>query len=225
MEWMKDLGPVLDRYANAGSGGAAVPDTVDDDFERMSRTAPPDALSDGLAAAFRSDQTPPFAQMAAQMFGRANPSQRANILNMLLATVGPMVLQQILNKRRTAGAPSQAGTGGGGLSDILGGALGGGRAEGGGRSAGAGGGGGGLGDILGQVFGKDRDHPQVPPDVAEKIDPKDVEDLAREAEQKDPTIIEKMSKTFAEQPGLLKAVGGIALAIALGRMAQRKGTL
>ena len=180
MDWMKELGGVMSRYG----GGHAVPDTVHDDYDRVAQAAPRDALSDGLAAAFRSDRTPPFAQMASQMFGRAGGTQRATILNALIATVGPMVVQQILARRRAAGA------GAGPLSQL-----------------------------------PQSGQPQVTPQVAEQVNPEDVEVIAAEAEKKDPSIVDRISKGFADQPQLLKVLGGAALAIALGRMAQRKGAL
>ncbi|MBS0659867.1 MAG: TerB family tellurite resistance protein [Verrucomicrobia bacterium] len=67
----------------------------------------------------------------------------------LLATVGPMILQQIMARRGGAPAGGLPASSGGGLGDILGqvmGAMGGG-------SAPAGGSAGGLGGILGQVMG------------------------------------------------------------------------
>jgi hypothetical protein len=194
MDWMKSLGPMLDQYGSAPRA-EAIPPTVNDDYDRLAQQAPPDVLSEGLAAAFRSDQTPEFARMASQMFGRASGAQRANILNMLLQVAGPMVLQQIA--RRQAGGGAAAGAPAG-------------------RS-------GGLGDILGQVLGGGQ--PRITEKDAERIDPAAVEDLAREAEKKDPSIVDKLSRVYAEQPQLLKALGGMALAIALGRMAQRRGTL
>ncbi|HET8644254.1 MAG TPA: hypothetical protein VFO85_02120 [Vicinamibacteria bacterium] len=187
MDWMKQLGSVLDRYTGDPRPDA-VPDTVEDDFDEFARTAPPEALSDGLAAAFRSDQTPEFAQMAGQMFGRAPATQRAGILNALIQVAGPLVLQQVLARR-------QSGTGGGG---------------------------GVLGDILGRLGGGQR---QISPEDAEQVDPQAVEEIAREAEKKDPSIIDRLSRVYAEQPQLLKTLGGMALAIALGRMAQKHGTL
>ena len=48
--------------------------------------------------------------MASQLFGRGSGSQRATMLNALLATVGPMVLQQIL-ARRQRGPSAGAGQG------------------------------------------------------------------------------------------------------------------
>lgn len=184
MDWMKQLGGVLDRYADPNM--QREPDGVNDDYDRFTQAAPPEAVADGLAAAFRSDRTPPFPQMASQMFGRAGGAQRANILNMLLATVGPMVVQQILARRH--GGPS-SGRGGGVLGQIL-------------RGGGA---------------------PQVTPEVAEQLDAKDVEEIATAAEKKDPSIIEKVSQIYAQQPQLVKMLGGAALAIALGKMAQRRG--
>ena len=189
MDWMKSLESMFDRYSD-DVRPEAVPDTVDDDFDQVATTAPPEALSEGLAAAFRSDHTPEFPQMASQMFGRASGAQRANILGTLIQVVGPLVMQQIAARRQ--------GTAGGGPA-------------------------GGLGGILDKILG--RNQSPVTPEEAEAVDPQTVEELAREAEKKDPSIIDRLSRVYAEQPQLLKTLGGIALAVALGRLAQRHGTL
>jgi hypothetical protein len=60
-----------------------------DDFRNQAEQAPPEAVSGGLAEAFRSNQTPPFPQMVANLFGRSDPNQRAGLLNRLLGAVGP----------------------------------------------------------------------------------------------------------------------------------------
>jgi hypothetical protein len=195
MDWMKQVGDVLDRYGDANPNRA--PETVDRDFDLFARNAPPAAVSEGLSAAFRSEHTPEFPQMASQLFGRASGPQRAGMLNALLATVGPLVLQQILARRQRgpAAGPAQ----GGGM-------------------------GGGLGDILGNVLRGDR-APQVTPEAAEQITPQEVEEIAREAEKKDPSVIDRISEVYAQQPQLLKVLGGAALAIALGRIAQKRNTL
>ena len=191
MDWMKQVGDVLDRYGDANPNRP--PETVDRDFDLFAQKAPPAAVSEGLSAAFRSDQTPEFAQMASQLFGRASGSQRAGMLNALLATVGPMVLQQILARRQRgpSSGPAQ---------------------------------GGGLGDMLGKILRGDGP-PKVTPEVAEQVTPQEVEEIAREAEKKDPSVIDRISEVYAQQPQLLKVLGGAALAIALGRMAQKRNTL
>ena len=101
-----DLGGLLQQYL----GGAANPaqDTTDH-FHQAAQSASPDLLSTGLAAMFRSDQTPAFGQMAGQLFGQANSSQQAGMLNQLIAGMGPGVLSSLLN-----------GAGGAGLAGILG---------------------------------------------------------------------------------------------------------
>ena len=101
-----DLGGLLQQYI----GGAANPaqDTTDH-FHQVAQSASPDLLSTGLAAMFRSDQTPAFGQMAGQLFGQANASQQAGMLTQLLAGMGPGVLSSLLN-----------GAGGAGLAGILG---------------------------------------------------------------------------------------------------------
>lgn len=202
MNWMKELGGVLDRYDNTTP--TRPPGSVDNDFDLFAQKAPPAAVSEGLSAAFRSDQTPEFAQMASQLFGRGSGAQRAGMLNALLATVGPLVLQQILARRQRgpASGPAQGGLPGG---------FGGGQ-------------GGGLGDILGKVLRGDGP-PKVTPEVAEQVTPQEIEEIAREAEKKDPSVIDRISEVYAQQPQLLKVLGGAALAIALGRMAQKRNTL
>jgi hypothetical protein len=192
MDWMKQVGDVLDRYGDATPNRP--PATVDRDFDIFAQNAPPAAVSEGLSAAFRSDETPEFAQMASQLFGRASGSQRAGMLNALIAVVGPMVLQQIL-ARRQRGPSSGPAQGGGGLGDVLGNIL---------RGGGT---------------------PKVTPEAAEQITPQEVEEIAREAEKKDPSVIDRISEIYAQQPQLLKVLGGAALAIALGRMAQKRNTL
>jgi hypothetical protein len=188
MDWMKQIGGVLDRYAEGGA--PRPPDAaVHEDFDRFAQAAPPDAVADGLSAAFRSDQTPPFPQMASQLFGRANSAQRVNILNMLLTTVGPLVVQQILARRQRGTAAS------------------------------------GQGGVLGQILRGGSGAPQVTPEAADQLDPQDIEEIAKEAEKKDPSVIDKISQVYAQQPQLVKMLGGAALAIVLARMAQKRGAL
>jgi hypothetical protein len=82
-------------------------DRVDAHFDEVAQQSNPNDLSGGIAAAFRSDATPPFGQMVGDLFGRSDPQQRAGILNQILQTVGPGVLASL---------------GGGVLGRVLGGA-------------------------------------------------------------------------------------------------------
>lgn len=81
------------------------------------------------------------------------------------------------------------------------------------------GGGGALGGILGSVTGQQQ--AQIRPEDAERISPDEFQELASQAERENPGIIDQMSRFYAQNPGLVKALGGAALAIALGKMAQR----
>jgi hypothetical protein len=60
---------------------------VDQHFQQAAQAAPHEALSHGLAEAFRSDQTPPFGQMLAQLFAQSSPQQQAAILAQLFSTL------------------------------------------------------------------------------------------------------------------------------------------
>ncbi|MEJ7618376.1 MAG: hypothetical protein WKF30_15745 [Pyrinomonadaceae bacterium] len=51
-----------------GATASQAPATVDNDFDQFTQAAPQSAVSQGLAEAFRSDQTPPFGNMLGQLF-------------------------------------------------------------------------------------------------------------------------------------------------------------
>ena len=69
MDFLKQIGAVLDQYENARPDQP--PAAVERDFDAFSRVAPQTTLSEGLAAAFRSEATPPFPHMLGQLFGRS----------------------------------------------------------------------------------------------------------------------------------------------------------
>jgi hypothetical protein len=197
-----DIGNILQQYG--GVNPNQPPNDVEQHFDQVAQNSPNDDLADGLSEAFRSDQTPPFPNMVGQLFGQADSNQRAGMMNQLLAALGPAVIGAMLNR----------GAGGGGLGNVLGG-LGGG--------LGGGALGGGLGGILGGLLNGSpgQQQMQVRPEDVERMRPEEFEELARHAERENPGIVDQMSRFYAQNPGLVKALGGAALAIALGKMSQR----
>ena len=192
-----DFGRILDQYSDP----SAPPDQpqVEQDFDHVAQQADPEALTQGLSHAFRSDQTPPFGNMVGQMFGQADSGQRAGMLNELIGSLGPAVIGSILGGR--TGAAGGSGGGLGGLGGLLGGLFGGGNAA--------------NTNTAAPV-------PQVTPQDAEQLSPEEVQELAKRAEEHNPGIIDQMSRYYAQNPQLFKALGGAALAIALGQIAQRR---
>ena len=108
MDWMQQIGGLLQQYTSANPGEG--PAHVNQDFERVAQVAPQSTLADGLAAAFRSDQTPPFAEMVANLFNRSGGQQQAGLLNTLIAAAGPALVSQVL---------SHSGGRGSDLTDLL----------------------------------------------------------------------------------------------------------
>lgn len=161
-----DFANLLKQYA---SGLDTDPAKAEDDFAQVAQHAPSTAVASGVTEAFRSDQTPPFAQMVGQLFGRSDPNQRAGLLNQLLAHVSPAMLTSL------AGS---------------------------------------IGGFLNQGS-----QPQVTPQQAEQITPAQVEEIAVTAEQHNPGIVDRVGAFYAEHPTLVKALGGIALAIVMNKMA------
>jgi hypothetical protein len=149
---------------------------VDRDFDQFTQAAPQSVLADGIAAAFRSNQTPPFGQMLGQLFGQSNGTQRASILNTLISTLGPTVIAQVLANRGASG-------------------------------------------LAGLLSGGQR---EVTPEMAEQVPAEAVQELAAQAEQKDPSIIDMASNFYAEHPTLVKGLGAAALTIALAKVASNQ---
>jgi hypothetical protein len=83
MSWLNQVTDIMQKYASTDP--AHIPASVNDDFDRFSRSAPPSSVSQGLAEAFRSTQTPPFASMLGRLFERSPAIQKTSVLNTLIA--------------------------------------------------------------------------------------------------------------------------------------------
>jgi hypothetical protein len=157
MGWITEaVGRVLDRYT--GTGASAPAEASHEDYSQVAGQAPPEAVAGGLSQAFRSESTPPFPEMLANLFQHSSPDQRAGLLNHLLGS--------------------------------LAGAIGGGQ--------------------------------PVTPQQAGSVAPDQVKQAAAEAERQDPSIVDQASRFYAQHPDAVKAMGGLALAIALGHIARRR---
>jgi hypothetical protein len=91
MSWFNQVSNLLHQYTDA----QAEQPNAHDDFAQVAAVAPKTSIASGLAEAFRSGDTPPFAQLVSQLFGRSNGEQKAGILNHLLSSAGPGLLAQI----------------------------------------------------------------------------------------------------------------------------------
>src|SRR3954471_4230353 len=105
MDLMNELSGLLKQYTGAEPGQA--PDTVHDDFDQLAQAAPQPAVADGLAEAFRSDQTPDFGQMTANLYSNSHPQQQAGLLNTIRKHAGPSILSHL-----TGGGAASSGGGG-----------------------------------------------------------------------------------------------------------------
>jgi hypothetical protein len=109
MSWMNEIANVLQNYSKENP--AAAPHEVDAHFSQVAQAAPASAVADGLAAMFRSNQTPPFAQMVSQLFSNSSGNQRASLLNALLANPAAAGMLSQLAKSAGINLPA-AGPGG-----------------------------------------------------------------------------------------------------------------
>ena len=86
---------LLDILQQYGDPARVQPDQVNEHFDQVAQQAPRQELGNGVAAAFRSDATPPFGDMIGKLFGQSNPQQRAGILNQLVQVLGSGALAQV----------------------------------------------------------------------------------------------------------------------------------
>lgn len=101
---------VLQQYTgNNAAGQPQSTEEVEDHFKQVAAVAPPSSLAGGLAAAFRSNQTPAFGQMLGTLFTQSNGEQKAGILNQLLSSVGPGALASLAGGGALAGLMQRGG--------------------------------------------------------------------------------------------------------------------
>ena len=92
MNWTDSIGGLLQQYAGQNVNS----DNVENHFDQVTQAAPSASLGGALADMFRSSDTPPFAQLAGQLFGNANGAQKSGVLSALLAAAGsnlPSILE------------------------------------------------------------------------------------------------------------------------------------
>lgn len=102
MGLLDNLGGLLKQ---AQSGNASTAD-VHGAFDQLASSASAGSIADGLAHAFNSDQTPPFAQMLSGLFGQSNPDQKAGLLNQIASALGPAATAQLATTAGLGGIAS-----------------------------------------------------------------------------------------------------------------------
>lgn len=77
-----------------------------------------------------------------------------------------------------------------------------------------------AGGALGSLFRGQEAPAQITPEQAATMSPDQVTQIAAAAEQHNPGVVDRMGGFYAEHPNLVKGLGGAALALVLGHMAQ-----
>ena len=76
---------ILKQYADPATAETG---DVAGHFDQVAQHTSTQDLGNSVAAAFRSDATPPFGQMIGDLFAKSDPNQRAGILNQIVQSVG-----------------------------------------------------------------------------------------------------------------------------------------
>lgn len=99
MSFLDSLGGLLKQAASGNASEAEVHGA----FDQVAGAVPQGTLADGLSHAFNSPETPPFEQMLAGLFGQSDPNQKAEMLNRIVAALGPAGVAQVLGGAGAAG--------------------------------------------------------------------------------------------------------------------------
>jgi hypothetical protein len=73
-----------------------------------------------------------------------------------------------------------------------------------------------AGGVLGKVMGSGGN--QITPDQAAQLSPQQVQEVVDQAHQANPGIADNLASFYAQHSGLVKTLGGVALAVALSKM-------
>jgi hypothetical protein len=91
MGLLDSLTGVLAQYA----GGATPTGDATAHFEQVAQSADSGTLAQGISAALRSNETPPFAQLVSQLFSSGSGDQKMAMLNTLLSSLAPAQRAQL----------------------------------------------------------------------------------------------------------------------------------
>jgi len=73
-------------------------------YDQVAQKVPQGTLAEGLAHVFNSNETPPFEQMVAALFGNSSSDQKAGLINQILGALGPAGVRQVLGGAGSLGS-------------------------------------------------------------------------------------------------------------------------
>jgi hypothetical protein len=85
---------ILDSLKDGGAQSLGTAQAAEH-FDQVAQTAPRGMIAEGLAAAFRSNQTPSFGNLVGTLFSHSNGEQKAGILSHLIGSAAPGILSQL----------------------------------------------------------------------------------------------------------------------------------
>src|SRR5262245_2368651 len=85
MSLLDEMKGLLTQYAS----GDAPSGDIGAHFQEVAQSVDAGSLAQGIAAAMRSDQTPPFAQLVSQLFASGSSDQKLAMLGTLVSNVSP----------------------------------------------------------------------------------------------------------------------------------------
>jgi hypothetical protein len=108
MTWMDEIGGILNKYSNPTNAPKVDQEEVNQHFDSVANSVPPNILAQGVLAALSSGQGGSFGSMVGDLFNRSSPEQKTGLLAHLISSLGPSAAAILASK----GLSGLAGTSG-----------------------------------------------------------------------------------------------------------------
>jgi hypothetical protein len=108
MSWRDEIGSILHEYSDPTNVSSGDEDQVNQHFDSVANSVPPNILAQGVSAALGSGQGGSFGSTVGDLFKRSSPEQKSGLLTHLISFLGPSAAAILASK----GLSGLAGTSG-----------------------------------------------------------------------------------------------------------------
>ena len=98
MSWMDEIDDILRKYSNPTNVSKVDPDQVNQHFDSVANSVPPNVLAQGVSAALGSAQGGSFGSIVGDLFNRSSPEQKSGLLAHLISFLGPSAAAILASK-------------------------------------------------------------------------------------------------------------------------------
>ena len=98
MSWMDEIGGILQKYSNPSNVSTVDQEQVNQHFDSVANSVPPNILAQGVSAALGSSPEGSFGSTVGDLFNRSSPEQKSGLLAHLISFLGPSAAAILASK-------------------------------------------------------------------------------------------------------------------------------